>query len=102
MTHISFVSMWFSGSCALAVFAQCVYFFWLPYWRNFLIFNICYGIGITLLGACILAESPMHNLLKSDVEKASQSLEYIKKFNRMGGSGRKIDLKEFNQRLQKH
>lgn len=81
MTHISFVSMWFSGSIALGVLVQCIYFFWVPHWRYFLIFNISYGLLVVLLGACILIESPMFLLLKGDQMKASESLEYIKTLN---------------------
>ena len=74
MTHISFVSMWFSGSIALGVLFQCAYFFWVPYWRYFLIFNICIGLLVTLLGVCFLVESPMYLLINGKVVEASESL----------------------------
>ena len=95
MTHISFVSMWFSGSLAIGVLVQCAYFFWIPYWRYYLIFNICFGLLLTFFGACLLVESPMYYLLKGDLLKASESLEFIKKFNNLGGM-RKIDLFQLN------
>ena len=98
MTHISFVSMWFSGSLALGVLFQCALFFWIPYWRYFLIFNVCVGLLVTLMGICLLVESPMYLLIIGEVIKASESLEHIKKFNNQGSS-RKIDLFDLNQRI---
>ena len=87
--------MWFSGSLAIGVLIQCAYFFWIPHWRYFLIANIAYGLLVTLFGACLLVESPMHYLLKDNVLKAQESIDYIKKFNKLGGS-RKIDLYDIN------
>ena len=87
--------MWFSGSVAFGVLVQCAYFFWIPHWRYFLIFNIAFGLLITLFGACLLVESPMYDTLKGNLLKASESLEFIKKFNNLGGM-RKIDLYQLN------
>ena len=84
MTHISFVSMWFSGSIALVILAIAAYFYWIPYWRVFLSVIIVLTLLLTLAGACLLVESPLHSLLKGDSSKANVSIQYIKEFNRLG------------------
>ena len=71
MTHISFVSMWFSGSLALAVLAQCAYFFFIPHWKYFLIFNIGVGVIITFAGSYLLVESPMQLLIQGKTMQAT-------------------------------
>ena len=67
MTHISFISMWFSGSIAIAVLVQCTYFYFWPHFKYFLIFNIVLGFIVTALGSCVLVESPMQMLLRGKV-----------------------------------
>ena len=81
MTHISFVSMWFCGSLALAVLVQDTYFYFYPHYKYFLLFQIVYGLLIGIVGSCVLVESPMHLLLNGDSTKASRSLDHIKKKN---------------------
>ena len=98
MTHISFVSMWFSGSLALAVLAQCCYFLFYPHWKIFLIFNISFGAIVALSGILLLSESPMHNLLLNKSAEATQSLDRIKKFNGLGS--RSIQLYELQKRIR--
>ena len=70
MTHISFVSMWFSGSLALAVLAQCAYFYFIPYTVYFLIFNAVFGLIVAVAGASLLVESPMQNLIRGNFMEA--------------------------------
>ena len=86
MTHISFVSMWFSGSLALAVLFQTAYFFFIPHWKYFIILNIGVGLIITFAGSFLLVESPMHLLTKGNFMEASNSLEKVKRFNNLGSS----------------
>ena len=64
ITHISFLSMWFRGSLGLVILVQGAYFYWLPYWKYFIIFNICLGILVTSIGSFFLIESPMHLLIR--------------------------------------
>ena len=99
MTHYSFISMWFTGSLALAVLTQCAYFFWLPYWKYFLIFNISLGLLVTLIGSLVLVGSPMQFLIKGDTCKAAKSIEWIKRFNGLKES-RKIKLDELSQKVR--
>ena len=95
MTHISFVSMWFCGSIALAVLVQCAYFFFLPYCKYFLIFNVGVGVIIVCAASYLLVESPMHMLIRGNTMQATRSIEHIKKFNNLGTS-RQIHLFDLN------
>ena len=99
MTHISFVSMWFSGSLALAVLVQTAYFFFIPHWKYFLIFNIGVGVIITFAGSYLLVESPMHLLIHGNTLKANKSIERIKKFNNLGTS-RQIQLYDLSHKIR--
>lgn len=98
MTHISFVSMWFSGSLALVVLFQCAFFFFWPHWQYFVAGNVVFGIFITIVAFFMLLESPMHLLIKGNSTQATKNLEWIKKFNKLGIS-RPIDLYDINQRI---
>ena len=95
MTHTSFVSMWYRGSLAIVVMVQCAFFYWWPHWQYFVAGNAGFGILITILASFLLVESPMHLLVKGDPTLASESLERIKRFNKLGNS-RHIDLYELN------
>ena len=101
MTHISFISMWFSGSIAIAIIVQCTYFYFWPHWKYFLIFNIVWGFFITALGSCILVESPMQMLLRGKVQAAQRTLDYIKKFNGMN-TGREIILYNLKSKIEQN
>lgn len=84
MTHTSFVSMWFSASLALGVFACDVFFFFSPEWKQFVIFISAFGALLALCGAFLLVESPIKLLTDGEQLRATSSLEYVKKFNRRG------------------
>ena len=99
MTHISFVSMWFTGSLALVGLSQTLYFYFVYRWRYFIIFNVGFGLLVCLLGVCILVESPMHLLFKGDLMQAVRSLERIKKFNGLGTRG-VPSLYDINQKIR--
>ena len=77
MTHISFVSMWFCGSLALVVLVQSVIFYFLPYWRYYMLFNVLLGVLIAVVGYFFLVESPMYLLLNGHLMEAGQSLQKI-------------------------
>ena len=98
MTHISFVSMWFSGSIAVAILGIAAYFFWIPYWRSFLIVIICLGVMLTIAGAWLLVDSPLHCLLSGDSSKANECICRIKQFNRLGS--RPVSLYEISEKLK--
>jgi len=98
MTHISFVSMWFSSSSALAILAQCAYFFFFPHWKYLLLFNAVFGLFVAVAGSCILVESPMFHLLKGDSSKAARSLEHIKRLNNL--VSRQLPLYELHKRIR--
>ena len=98
MTHISFVSMWFCGSIALAVLVQDTYFYFYPHYKYFLLFQIGFGVLISLAGSCILVESPMQLLLNGDSTKATRSLEYIRNKNNL--RSRQFDLYDLHKRIR--
>ena len=91
--------MWFSGSLALAVLVQTTYFFFIPHWKYFLIFNIGVGVIITFAGSYLLVESPMHLLIHGNTLKANKSIERIKKFNNLGTS-RQIQLYDLSHKIR--
>ena len=62
--------MWFSGSLALAVLAQCGYFYFIPYTVYFLIFNAVFGLIVAVAGASLLVESPMQLLIRGNFMEA--------------------------------
>lgn len=65
-THISFVSMWSSGSMALSILVTDLFFYFWPHWEYYILMTSCLGLVLAGFGACLLVESPIQLLIRND------------------------------------